>query len=53
MMTLKQNERACLNKSNEFDIISKLIDMQLEDIAGDILSNLSEMDMANAVLANP
>ena len=35
------------------DIISKLIDRQLEHIIEDILSYLSEMDIANAVTANP
>ena len=38
----------------KLDIVSELmIDMQLENIAGDILSNLSDMDIANTVVANP
>ena len=41
------------NKHKKLDIMSKLIDMQLEHIAGDILANLSDVDIANAVAANP
>ena len=40
-------------RNNKLDIISKLIAMQLENIAGDILSSLSDIDFANAVVANP
>ena len=35
------------------DIVSELIDRQLEPIAGDILSILSDMDISNAIVANP
>ena len=52
-MTCRKRPRLDFQQSSPVDIISELIDRQLEDIAGDIISNLSDMDMANAVAANP
>ena len=42
-----------LENEAKLDILSKLINMQLEHVAGSVLANLCEIDLANAVVANP
>ena len=48
-----RSESGKIDERGQSDGISELIDMGLENIVGNIFTNLSVADVANAVTANP